>query len=172
MTHEITKQRVGFLKRIVRGIIFESKWILLIFYAGLILAQFFYCFKFCQEVWALAQHFRTLEESQIMLAVLTLIDIAMIANLLKMIVSGSYQTFIEKVEDSSEKVSSGILKVKMGGSLVGISSIHLLQAFMNVKEISDRELIAKASIHLIFLTSTIGLAYANYVSHKPQAETH
>lgn len=99
-----------------------------------------------------------------MLAVLGLIDITMIANLIKMIITGSYQSFVSKIEnDDTERVSSGYLKVKMGGSLVGVSSIHLLQAFINTSSVTPTELIAKCAIHLIFLVSTMGLSYIDYL---------
>lgn len=155
------------MKRFVENIIFNSRWILVPFYLGLILAQVFYCVKFCEEIIHLFRHFNKMDESTLMLTILTLIDITMIANLLKMIIAGSYQTFVEKIDgDHSEKVGSGALKVKMGSSLIGVSSIHLLQAFINTGANSDRELVAKCAIHLIFLVSTVGLAYIDYLHSK------
>lgn len=161
------------MNKFIQSIIFNSRWILVPFYLGLILAQVFYCVKFCEEIVHLFKHFHTMDESTVMLTILTLIDITMIANLLKMIIAGSYQTFVEKIDsDHSEKVSSGLLKVKMGSSLIGVSSIHLLQAFINTGANTDRELIAKCSIHLIFLVSTIGLAYIDYLHHITKTEKH
>jgi uncharacterized protein (TIGR00645 family) len=99
-----------------------------------------------------------------MLAVLTLIDITMIANLIKMIITGSYQSFVEKISfDHLEKASSGVLKIKMGGSLIGVSSIHLLQSFINTSDVTTRDLVARIAIHLVFLMSTMGLAYIEYL---------
>lgn len=152
------------MKKFIRSILFGSKWLLVPFYLGLILAQAFYCFKFCQEIFELSQSFWHITESELMLAILGLVDICMVANLLKMIITGSYQTFIEKVEDAgTEHVSSGLLKVKMGSSLIGVSSIHLLKIFINSQGISTGELITKCSIHIIFLVSTVGLAYIDYL---------
>ncbi len=159
------------IKSIVESIIFNSRWLLVPFYLGLIIAQCFYCIKFGENVWDLCRDFHNLNETSLMLAILTLIDITMIANLIKMIITGSYQTFVEKIAtDHSEKVSSGLLKVKMGSSLVGVSSIHLLQSFIDASSQSTRELIIKCSIHMIFLVSTIGLAYIDYL-HKLSMDT-
>ena len=161
------------MKNSIVKIIFGSKWLLLPFYFGLIIAQIFYSIKFCEMVFDLCKDFQHLTESQLMLVVLSLIDITMVANLIKMIVTGSYQTFIEHVStDSSEKVSSGLLKVKMGSSLIGVSSIHLLQVFINPIGITDRELIVKAGIHIIFLISTIGLAWIDYLHGKTENHIH
>ncbi len=108
-----------------------------------------------------------MSETTLMLAVLTLIDITMIGNLIKMIITGSYQTFVEKITaDHSEKVGSGLLKVKMGSSLVGVSSIHLLQSFINSSEQSNRELFVKVVIHMVFLLSTIGLSFIDFLHSK------
>ena len=155
------------MKHLIEKIIYQSRWVLVPFYLGLIIAQCLYCVKFCETLWETLSHFRSMDETSFMLAVLTLIDIVMLANLLKMIITGSYQTFVDKIDhDHAEKVSSGLLKVKMGSSLVGVSSIHLLQAFINSSTLSDRDLIVKTGIHMIFLVSTIGLAYIDYLHHK------
>ncbi len=160
------------MNKFIQNVIFNSRWILVPFYLGLILAQILYCGKFCEEIWHLLHNFKDMSESTLMLAVLTLIDITMVANLLKMIIVGSYQTFVEKIsDDHSEKVGSGLLKVKMGSSLIGVSSIHLLQAFINVGANTDRELIVKCGIHLIFLVSTIGLAHIDHL-HNATTEKH
>lgn len=150
---------------LIRGLVTSSKWILVVFYLGLIIAQVLYAYRFSSEVIHLCGNFQTLDENHMMLAVLMLVDIAMIANLIRTIIGGSYYAFIEKLENSGEKISSGYLKVKMGMSLVGISSIHLLQAFINSTS-SDREIIIKCSIHMVFLISTIGLAFVEYLHEK------
>jgi len=140
---------------------------------GLIVAQVVYGIKFAEGVWELLQHFWTMDETQVMLAVLTLIDIVMIANLLKMIISGSYQTFVDKASSpEGEKVSSGLLKVKMGSSLIGVSSIHLLQVFLNSDGLTDRDLLVKITIHVVFLVSTVGLAVIDWLHVKSEATEH
>lgn len=160
------------MKRFVERLLFGSKWLLVPFYLGLMITQVFYCFKFSQEIWHLIFEFRTMSETELMMAVLTLIDITMVANLIKMIITGSYQTFIDHVQgDTTEHVTSGLLKVKMGSSLVGVSSIHLLQVFMNPPK-DNRELIIKVGIHMVFLVSTMGLAYIDYLHSKSEKNEH
>ena len=149
--------------------IFSSKWILIIFYSGLVIAQAFYCVKFCQEIWHLLHDFWHVTENEFMLMVLTLIDITMIANLIKMIITGSYQSFIERVDTRGvSNISSGLMKVKMGASLIGVSSIHLLQVFLNPNNSTTREIYSKCGIHALFLLSTIGLAIIYNLSVKTE----
>lgn len=159
-------------KKLIQFPIFESRWILYVFYIGLIAAQCCYCFKFCEQVIAVFSHFSTTNESEFLVVILTLLDMVMIANLIKMIVAGSYQTFIEKLDnDHSEKVTSGALKIKMGSSLVGVSGINLLQTFINPSSISTRDIILKCAIHLIFLISAMGLAYIEFLHDKGKSLT-
>ena len=152
------------MKKLIEGIIFQSRCLLIPFYFGLIIAQCIYCYKFGHSLYDLCITFPSMDETKLMLGVLALVDITMIANLLKMIISGSYQSFVEKISnDHLEKLSSGYLKVKIGTSLVGVSSIHLLQAFINAENVATHDLVAKCVIHLIFLVSTVGLAYIDYL---------
>ena len=157
----------GFFKKVIRIIIFETKWTLVPFYVGLIWIGVLYCVKFIELLWSITNGFAQMDETQFIMAVLSAIDIVMIANLLYMIVTGSYQNFVEKLAyDAQERVSSGMLKVKMGMSLVGVSSIHLMQTFFNANNISEKEVWIKGSIHVIFLISTLTLALVDYLHHK------
>ena len=160
----------GFV-RLIRGMLHQSKWILVIFYVGLIMAQGMYAVKFLIELGHMCVNFINFTENEMMLALLGLIDVTMLANLVKTIVSGSYHSFVDKDGPVSEHISSGYLKVKMGMSLVGVSSIHLLQAFINSSHESDREVIVKCAIHMIFLVSTIGLAIIEYLHEKSKTLT-
>ena len=158
------------VRRIIQSTIFESRWLLVFFYLGLIAVQGLYCVKFCENVFHIFEHFTTTTESDLLLVVLNLLDMAMIANLIKMIVAGSYQTFIEKLsDDHSEKVSSGALKIKMGTSLVGVSGINLLQTFISPGNIPTREVLLKVGIHFIFLVSAMGLAYIEFLHEQGKA---
>lgn len=134
-----------------------------------------YGYRAVLELWHLLNSFLEVNESELIISVLTLCDIVMIANLIAMIAIGSYHVFIRKINlPDSEKpawlqhITSGTLKVKMATSLVGISSIHLLKDFIN-SDATSWQLIAKhMAIHLVFLVSTIALVTAD----KGHADKH
>lgn len=151
---------------IIRKAIVSSKWILIVFYTGLILSQIFYAIKFVERVISLGRNFLFYDENQMMLSVLALVDVVMIANLVRIIITGSYHAFVERLSDNLESISSGYLKVKIGMSLIGVSSIHLLQCFINSPATSDREVIVKCTIHGVFLISTLSLALVDYLHQK------
>ena len=88
-----------------------------------------------------------LTETTIMLVVLGLIDVVMISNLLVMVIIGGYETFVSRLgldghPDQPEwlsHVNASVLKVKLAMAIIGISSIHLLKTFINVKAYSAQE---------------------------------
>ena len=108
----------------IQQIIKSSKWLLVPFYLGLIFSQIFYCIKFVENVLSLGRNFLTFDENQMMLAVLSLVDVVMIANLVRIIITGSYNAFVERMKDSIENISSGYLKVKIGMSLVNYLALE------------------------------------------------
>jgi uncharacterized protein (TIGR00645 family) len=120
--------------------IFWSRWLQAPIYVGLILAQVLYCYKFAKEIIHLVTITETSSETKFLLAVLTLIDIAMVANLITMVVIGGYATFVTKLNlhegadrpDWLAHIDPGAIKIKLATSLVGISSIHLLKSFIEV----------------------------------------
>ena len=119
-------------------LIFASRWLQLPLYLGLIVAQGVYVFLFLKELTHLVTDAATLNEQQIMLLVLGLIDVVMISNLLMMVIVGGYETFVSRMRldrhpDQPEwlsHVNASVLKVKLAMAIIGISSIHLLQTFI------------------------------------------
>ena len=111
----------------------------------------------------------SLNETVIMLVVLALIDVVMISNLLIMVIVGGYETFVSRLgldrhPDQPEwlgHVNASVLKVKLGLSIIGISSIHLLKTFINAGNYTDKVLIAQTAIHITFLLSAMAIAYTD-----------
>ncbi|MFB9530245.1 TIGR00645 family protein [Nonomuraea roseola] len=149
---------------------FVSRWIQTPLYLGLIVAQVVYVWRFMAEL----MHLVTLgfggtpAETTIMLIVLGLVDVVMISNLLIMVIIGGYETFVSRlrIEGHPDQpqwlshVNANVLKVKLAMAIIGISSIHLLQIFINAARptITDRELLWKTLIHLTFIVSAVALA--------------
>ena len=117
-----------------------------------------------------------LNETTIMLVVLGLIDVVMISNLLIMVIVGGYETFVSRLGLQSHPdqpewlshVNATVLKVKLAMAIIGISSIHLLKTFINVKSYSAQELIAQTVIHIVFLMSALAIAYCDQLMTKTQ----
>jgi len=161
------------LKTSVEKTLFGSKWLLVPFYFGLIIAQCIYLFWFSKDVVHMVSHAMTFTKEDGMLIILELVDIVMIANLIKMIISGSYTSFITKDhQETAEKSSSGLLKVKMATSLVGVSSIHLLQSFINAEKITWEDLSKQMWIHGMFLLGALVLMVIEHIHVKCEVLEH
>src|SRR5689334_21998766 len=124
--------------RALPSVIFMSRWLQVPLYLGLIVAQAVYVVLFLKEVWHLVTSAMTLNETSVMLVVLSLIDVVMISNLLIMVIVGGYETFVSRLrlEDHPDQpewlshVNASVLKVKLAMAIIGISSIHLLKSFI------------------------------------------
>jgi uncharacterized protein (TIGR00645 family) len=68
--------------------------------------------------------------------------------------------------DWLEKIDAGTLKVKLAGALVGISGIHLLKSFINIDNSPIEEVKWQIVIHVVFLFSTLMLAWTEKVLHE------
>ena len=76
------------------------------------------------------------------------------------IVNHTFEEGKEKLEWLG-KLDSGSLKQKVAASIVAISSIHLLKAFMNAQQIPDNKLMWYVIIHLTFVLSALGMAFVD-----------
>ncbi|MFI1014351.1 IS21-like element helper ATPase IstB [Streptomyces sp. NPDC020965] len=149
--------------------LFATRWLQAPLYFGLVAAQGVYVYKFFNELCRLVLHVvgGNVNETHVMLAVLKLVDVVMIANLLIMVIVGGYETFVSRIglqnhRDQPEwlsHVNSNVLKVKLATAIVGISSVHLLQMFVDVDHTSHHSLLWGTVIHMAFIVSAAILAY-------------
>ena len=166
------------LENSLEKLIFVSRWIQAPMYLGLIVASVAYAYKFMTELAHLVTDLFSLSEEAVLMIVLTLVDIVMVANLLTMVIVGGYATFVSRLNlladhkdrpDWLDKIDAGTLKVKLAGALVGISAIHLLKTFINIQQHDERMVFWQLMIHLVFLGSSVILAWTEILLHKKHA---
>ena len=159
-------------RNVLGNIIFFSRWLQAPLYLGLIVAQGVYVYNFMVELWHLVTSAPSLTENELMLIVLGLIDVVMIANLLIKVIVGGYETFVSRLDLKSHPdepewlshVNAGVLKVKLAMALIGISSIHLLQTFINAENKTMPVIGAQVVIHLTFVLSAFVMAWTDKIS--------
>src|ERR1700745_4157250 len=131
------------LKPIERGfesVIFNSRWLMAPFYFGLVVSLAVLLLKFCMLLWEFIVHAPGSKESDIILGVLSLIDICLTGNLILIVVFSGYENFVSKMDpgghpdwpDWMTKIHFGGLKQKLMASIVAISAVQVLKAFMNI----------------------------------------
>jgi len=158
------------MERLIENTMYASRWLLAPIYLGLSIALILLGIKFFQEaVHALPLVFSLKEADLVVVVVLSLVDMALVGGLLVMVMLSGYENFVSQIdiEEGKEKLEwlgkldSGSLKQKVAASIVAISSIHLLKAFMNAQQTPDNKLMWYVIIHLTFVLSALGMAYVD-----------
>lgn len=169
------------MEKQIERLILASRWLQTPLYLGLIAVLVLLCVKFFQELWHLSHIVWGSPESEVVLIVLTLVDLVMVANLMIMVIISGYENFVSRldVEQAQEllswfgKLDAGTIKIKLAGSIVAISSIHLLKAFLNVNDTPSDKLMWLVLIHLTFVVSALMMAYLDKISGvKKEGEGH
>jgi uncharacterized protein (TIGR00645 family) len=166
------------LERLVEKVLFASRWLLAPFYIGLALSLIFLLVKFVQELFHIAAITIKGSEADVILGVLSLVDFALTASLLIIVIFSGYENFVSKIDHSKHRdwpewmgtIDFTALKLKLLSSIVAISAIQLLKQFMDVKKIPDRELFWYVVIHLVFVGSSVLLALSDRIAgydHQP-----
>lgn len=174
------------MKQLERGfehVLFSSRWILAPVYLGLIVALGVMLVKFSKQLWTLLVNLPDASEANIIIGVLSLVDVSLIMNLMVIIIFSGYENFVSKMEDLHDHddrpewmghIGFTDLKIKLIGSIVAISGVELLKAFMKVDEVSDRHLGWMVGIHLTFVLSGVLYAVMDKLNHHvaPSDDKH
>jgi len=162
--------------------LFATRWLLAPIYFGLVLGLAIVVFKFFEQLWKLLTHLgepEFAEADSLMVAILTLVDMALLANLILIVIFAGYENFVSRMSVADDHVDkpawmghvdfSG-LKIKLIGSLVAISAILLLKDFVNIgnKEVTvDYTAVRwQIGIHLTFVFSGLIFAIMDYWGAK------
>jgi uncharacterized protein (TIGR00645 family) len=154
------------IERAFERFLFASRWLLAPIYASLVLGLVAVLFKACQHTYEIALHLLTATESEVILDVLGLIDLTLTGALLIIVIFSGYENFVSRIDVDQHrdwpewmvKIDFTGLKLKLMSSIVAISAVQLLRAFMNLSNVSDRDLYWYVGIHVTFVVS--GLLFA------------
>ena len=162
------------MERTFENTMYASRWLLAPIYLGLSLAVLLLGIKFFQEAIHTFPLIFSLKESELVLVTLSLVDMALVGGLLVMVMLSGYENFVSAIDlqEGQEKLSwlgkldAGSLKQKVAASIVAISSIHLLKAFMAAQDIANDKLMWYVIIHLTFVLSALGMAYVDKMNKQ------
>lgn len=161
------------VERMIEAILFRSRWIMAPFYLGLVIALFVLLFKFGAEVVHFVSHALAATESDTILGILALVDLTLTGNLVLIVIFSGYENFVSKIDPAGHpdwpewmtQVDFTGLKQKLLASIVAISAIQLLKAFMNLPEgYSADTLTWLVVIHVVFVGSSLLLAWSDRLS--------
>jgi len=166
------------LERLIEKILFSSRWILAPVYVGMSLALIALGVKFFQELFHVLTHTLSMPESEIVLTILTLIDMVLVASLVVMVMFSGYENFVSRIEIENNteelgwlgKLDANTLKLKVAASIVAISSIQLLRAYMDALDTPNDKLLWYVIVHLTFVVSAVLMGVLDKISFSGHRE--
>src|SRR5919199_584170 len=131
-------------------------------------------YKALQELVHFALHVPGAAESDVILGALTLVYLTLTGSLVVIVIFSGDENFVSKIDaeehkdwpDWMGKIHFTGLKPKLLSFIVAISAIQVLKAFMDLKNISDRDIMWYAGIHLVFVTSGVFMALTDRISES------
>jgi uncharacterized protein (TIGR00645 family) len=156
-------------------VLFASRWLLAPFYLGLALSIVVLLIKFLIELSHVAAIAFSGSESDIILGVLSLVDLSLMGSLLIIVIFSGYENFVSKIDHSAHKdwpewmgtIDFSGLKLKLMSSIVAISGVQLLKQFMSIKQVTpdlERTLYWLVIIHIVFVVSSVLLALSDRIA--------
>ncbi len=152
------------------ALLFNSRWLMAPFYLGLVISLAVLLYKFALLLWEFILYAPAAKESDIILGVLSLIDVSLTGNLILIVVFSGYENFVSRIDPGGHpdwpewmtKVDFAGLKQKLLASIVAISAIQVLKAFMNIDTVFDPTKLAwLVGVHLVFVVSAFMLALSD-----------
>jgi uncharacterized protein (TIGR00645 family) len=161
------------VERALERLIFVSRWLMAPFYVGLIAVIAMLMLKFTQELLHSAPRVLELSGNDTILMALTLIDLALTASLVLMVIFSGYENFVSRIDTGDDErpawmgtLDFGGLKLKLVASIVAISAIYLLKSFMKVEQADKTNLMWLVITHMAFVLSGVLLALMDYVTER------
>ncbi len=152
-----------FLERLI----YATRWLLAPIYLGMGVALLALTIKFCQMLWHMFTGLLDMSETDLVLMLLSMIDMVLVGGLLVMVMISSYENTVSQLDIGEDveklswlgKLDPNSLKMKLAASIVAISSIHLLEVFMNVQKIADDKILWSIALHVTFVISALIMAF-------------
>lgn len=185
------------MERLIEKMLFASRWLLAPIYLGMGLVLVVLGIEFFHELYeiilslfpgnhgdatgAAAALAAKTREANLVLSLLSLIDLVLIGSLIVMVMFSGYENFVSRIDAGAEaeklgwlgKLDAGTLKLKVAASIVAISSIHLLEKFMQAQDISNDKLLWYVIIHITFVISALLMGVLDrlaFASHRDEPQ--
>jgi uncharacterized protein (TIGR00645 family) len=161
--------------RYIQASIFFSRWLLAPFLIGLLGCLFLLMYQFFGDLITLTLEAPRSNWHDTVTGVLNLVDLALTANLVIIVIFSSFENFIRKIDPAAHpdwpagltQVDFGALKQKLLGSVVGIAAVDALAWYFDLeKEPDTSKLIWVMGFPLVFAVVMLILAAADWLSES------
>jgi uncharacterized protein (TIGR00645 family) len=157
------------LEHLIEAIILSSRWVLVVFYLGLTVSLGLYAVSFLKKLFEFSTKVFILDDTEAILKMLGLIDAGLVASLVVMVIISGYENFVSRFDNADGevawlgKIDASSLKIKVASTIVAISSIHLLQIFLNISQYKESQIMWLTIVHMAFVLSALFLAYIDRI---------
>ena len=161
-----------------RGL-FASRWLMAPFYIGLVAALAVLLAVFVQElIHEVPLVIQSAKADDAIVLALSLIDLSLGGNLVLIVILSGYENFVSKIDtaDHADRpewmgtLDFTGLKMKLIASIIAISAVALLRAFMDLAEPGAAPDQAKLAwlvgLHLTFIASGVMMALMDWLGSK------
>lgn len=170
------------IERVVEKILFAARWLMAPFYLGLIAALGVLFVEFARILvdyvglsLSSLSGTSSFGEEGALLGALSLIDLTLMGSLILIVVYSGYENFVSRIRTGEHEdwpvwmtqVDFTQLKQKLLASIVLISGVQVLKAFMSVEKMTDRDLKWMIAIHLTLVISAITFSIADFLQSRP-----
>jgi uncharacterized protein (TIGR00645 family) len=164
------------VERQIETLLLATRWLLLPLYLALIASMLALFVTVARELVHLATAVWAMDDVDLVLALLSILDLVLVANLIVMVAVSSYESYIARIDAGAAsrrpewlgKLDSGDVKLKVGLSIVMISAIHLLRAYL--ADEPRPQMLLLAGTHMVFVLSVLGVALVERLAHGPHGE--
>ena len=173
------ERRPPALERWLERGLFASRWLMAPFYVGLVAGLAGVLAVFVQElIHEIPRVIATGRPDDAVMMALSLIDLSLAGNLLLIVIFSGYETFVSKIDVGDHRdrpdwmgtLDFSGLKLKLIASIVAISAVALLRAFMALAEPGAEPDAGKlgwmVGMHLTFVVSGVLMAVMDWLGQK------
>lgn len=181
-----SKDQESGIEQLLETLIFNSRWILVVFYFLLVVSLLGFAAKFVTAFWHYITHVFAFAETETLIELLGIVDMTLLANLILIVIFSGYENFVSVIGAAVAnpdrpkwmgEVDFSGLKLKLIGSMVALSGIKLLGVFLSIPEdhssgpgewtATDSHLAWMVVIHLTFVLTGVLYAWSERLAHKP-----
>jgi uncharacterized protein (TIGR00645 family) len=161
------------MERWIERVLVAARWALVPLYLGLALLLLLFSVQFFRELVSAGLHLHDSSTEHLIIEALTLVDLALIAGLIVMVMLSGYENYVSRLDVTRvsakfswlAKLDTGSIKVKVAVTIVAISAIDLLKVFLEIEDIADDKLLWRVILHLTFVISAVALAALDHLSN-------
>jgi uncharacterized protein (TIGR00645 family) len=167
------------VERVVEAIVFNSRWLVVPFLIGLIIGLAVLVYKFVLKLAEFVLQVQSAAPADVMVGILTLVDLTLIANLIVIVICSSYENFVARIDAAAHpdwpegliRIGFSGLKQKLLGSIAAIAAVNVLEWFMDIERHADPSKLAwVVGILLAFASAMLIMAIADRVAGTAKGE--